>query len=157
MKPKHLLGLLGLLLAANVATAASVIVITQEAMLRKDKHFFAAVVARVPHGKSLHVLGSEGDWLRVYYQETYGWLHNGEVKQQVFDLSGLTAQSSGGATQDEVALAGKGFTPEVEKALRKNNPKMRFHLVDKVESSRVSNENLRVFLKKGNLKEPGGA
>ena len=156
MKPNYWLAVLGLLLAANVATAASAIVITQQAMLRKDKHFFAAVVARVPYGESLQVLGSEGDWLRVYYQDTYGWLHNGEVKQQVFNLSGLTAQSSGGTTQDEVALAGKGFTPEVEKALRKKNPKMQFHLVDKVESSRVSSKNLRVFLEKGNLKEPGG-
>lgn len=157
MKPKYWLAVLGLLLTVSVATAASVQVVTQQAMLRKDKHFFAAVVARVPYGESLHVLASEGDWLRVYYRDTYGWLHNGEVNQQEFDLSGLTAESSGGTTQDEVALAGKGFTPEVEKALRKKNPKMRFQLVDKVESLRVSNENLRVFLEKGNLKEPGGA
>jgi len=157
MKRKSWLFSAGLLLIASVAAAASVTVITQQAMLRQDKRFFAPVVTRVPFGESLHVLGSEGDWLRVYYQNRNGWIHTGEVKQQKITLSTLTAQGASGTAQDEVALAGKGFTPEVEEAFRKKNPSMQFNLVDKVESFRVSDKTIRAFLEKGNLKEPGGA
>jgi hypothetical protein len=157
MKRKSWLFSAGLLLIASVAAAASVTVITQQAMLRQDKRFFAPVVTRVPYGESLHVLGSEGDWLRVYYQNEYGWIHTGEVVQQKITFSTLTAQPTSGTTQDEVALAGKGFTPEVEEAFREKNPSMRFNLVDEVESFRVSDKTIRAFIEKGNLKEPGGA
>lgn len=156
MKAKYWLAVLGLLLAASVATAASVRVVTQQAMLRKDKRFFAPVITRVPYGASLHVLGTQGDWLRVYYRNRYGWMHIGEVKKQKFSFSALSAQSTSGTTQDEVALAGKGFTPEVEKAFRNENPNLRFYLVDQVESLRVSDKKIQAFLKQGNLNEPGG-
>lgn len=157
MKRKSWLFSAGLLLIASMAAAASVTVITQQAILRQDKRFFAPVVTRVPYGESLHVLGGEGDWLRVYYRNGYGWIHTGEVKQQKITLSALTAQGASGTAHDEVALAGKGFTPEVEEAFRKKNPSMQFNLVDKVESFRVSDKTIRTFLEKGNLKEPGGA
>ncbi len=157
MKLKYWLAALGLLLTASVATAASVRIITQRGMLREEKRFFAPVIARIPYAESLHVLGSEGDWLRVYYQNKYGWIHRGEVNEQKFTLSVFTGESTGGATQDEVALAGKGFTPQVEKVFRQRNPDMQFVLVDQVESLRISDKKIQTFLEQGNLKDPGGA
>jgi hypothetical protein len=68
MKTKFLLILLGLFLAASVALAASYKVITQEAVIRKDKRFFAPLVTRIPYGELIDGLERQGDWLRVSYK-----------------------------------------------------------------------------------------
>ena len=54
-------------------------------------------------------------------------------------------------------MAGKGFTPEVEKAFREKNPRMRYDLVDRVQSYKVDEDRLQAFIRVGNLAEPGGA
>jgi hypothetical protein len=55
-------------------------------------------------------------------------------------------------SSDEVALAGKGFTPEVESGYRAKHPEMDFAQVDKVESYKVEPATLQAFIKEGDLK-----
>ena len=155
MKVRYWLVLVALLLLTSVAMAASVKVITQEGMIRKDKRFFAPVIVSVPYGEVIQQLKREGDWLLVAYRGKQGWIHISAVQEQKFRLSSLMTSKAKETSQDEVALAGKGFTPEVEKAFRKQNPEMKFHLVDQVESVEISNQELQTFVTKGRLKEPG--
>ncbi len=157
MKRKSWMLLLGLCFMTSVAFAATFKVITQEAVIRKDKRFFAPAVARVPYGTAIQQLERQGDWLRVSYQGSQGWVHISTVQEQKFSLSSLAGGQAQEASQDEVALAGKGFTPEVEKAFREKNPKMRYDLVDQVQSCKVDEIGLQAFIRAGNLKEPGGA
>ncbi len=157
MGKKFWIILVGALMLASVAVGATMKVITQEAMIRKDKRFFAPVVIRVPHGETIQELGREGDWLRVSYQGKQGWLHISAVQEQKFSLSSLAGERAQETTREEVALAGKGFTPEVENAFRSKNPKMRYDLVDQVQSYKVAEQQLQAFIRSGNLKEPGGA
>ena len=147
---------LGLCFMTSVALAATVKVITQEAVIRKDKRFFAPAVTRVPYGSVIQESGREGDWLRVSYQGKEGWIHVSAVQEQKFQLSSLAGGKAQEASRDEVALAGKGFTPEVEKAFRDKNPKMRYDLVNQVQSYKVDEQKIQTFLQAGNLKEPGG-
>jgi hypothetical protein len=156
MKKKGWILLLGLCLMTSVALAATVKVITQEAVIRKDKRFFAPAVTRVPYGSLIQESGREGDWLRVSYQGKEGWIHVSAVQEQKFELSSLAGGKAQEASRDEVALAGKGFTPEVEKAFREKNPKMRYDLVNQVQAYKVDEQKIQVFLQAGNLKEPGG-
>ena len=157
MGKKFWITLAGALMLASVALGATVKVITQEAMIRKDKRFFAPAVVRVPYGEMLQELGREGDWLRVSYQGKQGWLHISAIQEQKFSLSSLAGERAQETTREEVALAGKGFTPEVESAFRNKNPKMRYDLVDQVQSYKVAEQRLQAFIRSGNLKEPGGA
>ncbi len=53
---------------------------------------------------------------------------------------------------DEVALAGKGFTPEVESGYRSKHPEMNFAEVDKVETFKVDPATMQTFIKEGDLK-----
>jgi hypothetical protein len=147
----------GLLLVASVAMAASVKVITQQAVIRKDKRFFAPPVVAVPYGEVLNELAREGDWLRVQYRGNQGWIHVSAVQEQKVELSSLMKSKAKETSQDEVALAGKGFTPEVEKAFRAKNPQMKYDLVDRIEGYRVSMEEVQMFVRDGWLREPGGA
>jgi hypothetical protein len=145
----------GVCLVTSLVFAATVTVITQEGVIRKDKRFFAPLVIRVPYGSVIEQTGREGDWLRVSYQGKQGWIHFSAVQtQKLSPTSGGKAQE---ATKDEVALAGKGFTPEVEKAFRDKNPKMRYDLVNQIQSTKTDEPRLQAFIQSGNLKEPGGA
>ena len=56
------------------------------------------------------------------------------------------------SSSDEVALAGKGFTPEVETGYRAKHPEMDFAQVDKVEGFKVDPATLQAFIKEGDLK-----
>ena len=156
MKTKCWLVVMSLLLITSVAMAASVKVITQQAVIRKDKRFFAPAVTRVPYGELIQQLERQGDWLRVSYRGKVGWIHISAVQEQKFRLSSLMTAKAKEASQDEVALAGKGFTPEVEEAFRDKNPEMKYDLVDKVEAYRISAEKLQSFIREGKLREPGG-
>ena len=156
MSGKNLIMLMGVLLLASTALAASVTVTTEQAVIRKDKRFFAPPVARVSYGTLIEVLEDQGDWRKVSYQDKQGWVHISAVQEKKFRLSSLLGEKAGEASKDEVALAGKGFTPEVEKAFRAQNPKMQYHLVDQVSSRQLSEAELRSFIREGLLREPGG-
>jgi len=156
MKKKFLLILLGIFMAGSIVWAATYKVITQEAVIRKDKRFFAPMVTRVPYGEMIEELERQGDWLRVSYRGTQGWLHFSAVQEQKFRLSTLSGERAQESTKEEVALAGKGFTPEVEKAVREKNSSMRYDLVNQVQAFKVNETQLLEFIRAGHLKEPGG-
>jgi hypothetical protein len=72
---------------------------------------------------------------------------------QILNLPGLiTGTPVKQSSSDEVALAGKGFTPEVESGYRAKHPEMDFGQVDKVESFKVDPAALQAFIKEGDLR-----
>ena len=72
---------------------------------------------------------------------------------QVLNLPGLlTGTPVKQTSTDEAALAGKGFTPEVESGYRAKHPEMNFAEVDKVETYKVDPAALQAFIKEGDLK-----
>jgi len=157
MKKIFLLILLGIFIAGSIAWAATFKVITQEAVIRKDKRFFATPVIRAPYGEMIEELERQGDWLRVSYKGAEGWLHFSAVQEQQFGLSSLSGERAQEITKEEVALAGKGFTPEVEKAFRDKNSRMRYDLVNQVQSQKINESQLQEFIRIGKLRESGGA
>jgi hypothetical protein len=64
----------------------------------------------------------------------------------------LTGTPAKQTSSDEVALAGKGFTPEVESSYRSKHPEMKFAEVDKIETFKVDPTTLQTFIKEGDLK-----
>jgi hypothetical protein len=72
---------------------------------------------------------------------------------QILNLPGLiTGTPVKQTSSDEVALAGKGFTPEVESGYRAKHPEMDFAQVDKIEGFQVDSAALQTFIKEGDLK-----
>jgi hypothetical protein len=156
MNRKGIIFLIGFFLLTSAALAATLKVVTQQAMIRKDKRFFSPAVTSVPYGAMIEEKWRDGDWIRVSYQGKEGWIHVSAVKEQKFDLAALAGGQAEEASREEVALAGKGFTPEVEKAFRDGNPKMRYDLVDRIQSYKVQDARMLAFLREGRLQEPGG-
>jgi hypothetical protein len=55
------------------------------------------------------------------------------------------------AKSDEVALGGKGFTPEVETAYRQKNQGLNYAQVDQVEQFQVNSTQMATFAREGGL------
>jgi hypothetical protein len=156
MKKTIWMAVFAVIVAAGTAQAAVYRVVTREAAVRKDMRFFAPVVIRAPYGNQLQSIERRGDWLKVSYKGKQGWIHVSAVQEQKVRLSTLAGGRAAESTRDEVALAGKGFTPEVEKAFQAKNPAMNFSAVDRIESFGVTDDELQAFIRKGNLREEGG-
>jgi hypothetical protein len=125
--------------------------------LYPDPDFASTPVAPVPVGAEVNVESQAGDWYKVTYQDKTGWLNRQAVFQPAarpkFNLPGLLFGTPVKQTSsDEVALAGKGFTPEVENSYRTKHPEMNFAQVDRIESFRVAPAKLQAFIKEGDLK-----
>ena len=125
--------------------------------LYPDPDFASTPVAPVPVGAEVNVESQAGDWYKVTYQDKTGWLNRQAVVRAAagsqFNLPGLLFGTPVKQTSsDEVALAGKGFTPEVENSYRAKHPEMNFAQVDRIESFRVSPAKLQAFIKEGDLK-----
>ena len=125
--------------------------------LYPDPDFASTPVGTVPVGAEVNVERQAGDWYKVEYEGKTGWINRqafpAPATASKFSLGGLLTgtpvkQTSG----DEVALAGKGFTPEVETGYRAKHPEMNFAQVDKIESFKVDPATLQAFITEGDLK-----
>jgi len=54
-------------------------------------------------------------------------------------------------TRDEIALAGKGFSEEVEAQYRKRNKNLDYTWINKMEAAKVSQEQMEDFISSGRL------
>ncbi len=109
----------------------------------------------VPAGVEVTILQESGEWSQVEYGQQKGWLPPpafAGVKKKL-DLGKLL---QGKAVQesktDEIALAGKGFTPEVEADFRKQHPNLQYDQVDRLEGFKVSAAELQAFRQEGGLR-----
>lgn len=151
------LGLALLLVGPGAAWGQNLVVSQPSQQLYPSPDFAGAPVAPVPEGAAVNVVSQSGDWYQVEYEGKTGWMHRQAFPQpkagSTFSLPGLLLGAPVKETSsDEVALAGKGFTPEVESAYKSKHPEMNFAQVDKVESLRVDDAKLQAFIKEGGLK-----
>lgn len=143
-----------LLLAATALAAETAQVITRENAIRSDARFFAPVKTTVRYNDTVTILAKKGDWVQVRFKGTEGYLHKSALKGKSFGLGSLGSSNAGKASSDEVALAGKGFNPQVEASYRKGHPEVDFTVVDKVEKTQVTDRELEKFITTGGLNTP---
>ena len=150
-----ILGLAALLCGPGPAGAAALKVTQANQSLLGEPNFSGTPIAPVPTGAEVNVVNISGDWYKVEYQGNTGWMHRAAFAQAQAPKPGLPGMLFGSGVQqtksDEVALAGKGFTPEVEASYRQKNPSMNYAQVDQVESFQVDNAQLQAFIKEGGL------
>lgn len=142
------------LLLATSAFAETVRVVTKDNVIRDECRFFSQVKARVRYDDPLQVLGKEADWYRVKFHNVKGCIHKSAVVEQEVSLAGVSGSSMQSASKEEVALAGKGFNPQVEQSFKSKHPNLDFEAVNRIEGFKVPEENLRKFIRTGGLKEP---
>ncbi len=150
----------------SVATAAVVLVIAlgalaaqqlsvqvRETQLRARPSYLGAGGATVAYGTRLTVVGEQGPWRQVTTPDGQrGWLHLSVLSEKKLRLqSGGDDRAAAGADQDEIALAGKGFTEEVEQSYRRGNQAADYTWVDRMATWRVTPDEALAFLVAGEV------
>jgi len=148
--------LLVLLLGTGVALAApkvgsSVTIRVLSAKVMKSPKFIGPSAGTVSRGDQLTVKQVKGDWYLV--EGSYnGWIHKSNVTEGKVALSSKPGGSGGNVNRDEVELAGRGFTPQVEQQYKDKNPNLDFSHVDNIEKTAVDPTELEAFVTEGGLK-----
>jgi hypothetical protein len=142
-------------LAAGMALAApkagdSVTIRVLSAKVMKAPKFIGAAAGTVSRGEQLVVTEVKGDWYRVE-GSTSGWIHKSSVTEGKVALSSKPGESGSSVNRDEVELAGRGFTPQVEDQYKSKNPNLDFSHVDAIEKTEVDPTELETFVVEGEL------
>ncbi|MBI4797239.1 MAG: SH3 domain-containing protein [Desulfarculus sp.] len=150
-----------LFLAAGLAWAAgeAMSVQVREGQVRAQPSFLAAIVATLGYGERVQVSGEQGAWRQVSAsQGATGWMHLSSLTPKQVVLQAGEGLKSGGASGEEMALAGKGFNKEVEADFAARNRGADFASVNRMEQSyRFSPPQVEAFVREGGLTPaPGG-
>jgi len=116
--------------------------------VRTSSGFFSSVLGTLGLGEAVTVQQNQGRWLVVRNAAgLQGW-----APADAFSTRRRVPQSGSNVTVTEFALAGKGFTSDLEEILRADG-ELDFSVVDTMERRTISPEELRAFLREGRLAE----
>jgi uncharacterized protein YraI len=149
------LAVMFLVAGAAVAATETVTVIVRKTSIRSDRQFYAPTVSVADLGDAFTVLAREKGWVKVGTSAGEGWLHESAVSARKVAVSSQ-APAGGKVADEDIALAGKGFNPQVESEYRKRNPQADFAAVDRMEKLGAPDSALASFVSDGNL-QPRGA
>jgi hypothetical protein len=126
--------------------------------IRSTPSFLGAIVARVSYGDRVYVREERGPWVRVGLQgnNNEGWIHNSALTSKKIEFNAGAANVQTSASSDELALAGKGFSKQVENEFKGKNPNISYAWIDRMEKFVVSEKEIKQFLEEGKLTPKGG-
>ena len=140
------------LLATGAWAAKEMSVQVRDGQLRNRASFLGTVTATVAYGDRVTVNQSQAGWCEVATAAgKTGWIHESALTPKRVVLSSGTTDARAGASGEEVALAGKGFSKEVEAEYKKTNKDIDYTWVDWMGKQKVSGEQIVQFLKQGDL------
>jgi uncharacterized protein YgiM (DUF1202 family) len=117
--------------------------------LKVSAGFFAAARGILEYGDQVTVLQEDGKWVEVRpvkQPSMTGWIASANLtNKRIITTSGGTSASA-----SELALAGKGFSEEVEQSYRQDNA-VNYAEIDALEAQGVPKEDLYGFLREGRL------
>ncbi len=116
--------------------------------------FYASPVEPVSYGTLASIDQIDGEWFKITTSlGKAGWIHRTSVTGAIQTTSGGTS-TSGSVTSDEIMLAGRGFSRDIEETYAGEHPELNFSIVNNMETSwTVSPQQLYQFLVEGNLIE----
>ena len=145
---KKTICILGILFA--VQNGETVYVAVKKAAIKSGTGNFDKVVAQASYGDELVVDKASNKFHRVHKASDpsiAGWIPATSVTTKKIVASSKKVTASA----DEIALAGKGFSEQVEDGYKTSNKKLDYASVDKLESFRITDSSLKTFLEDGDL------
>jgi hypothetical protein len=136
-------------LAAQALRGKTVYVTVRTAEIKSSTGFFARVNGTLRYGDACTVLQERGNWVELRSntnQALQGWIPAASVSTRRV----VSSSTSASASADELALAGKGFSEEVERSYREEGD-LNYDDIDKMEQPVVSTSELRSFIVEGHL------
>jgi len=125
--------------------------------LRASPSSLAAITVPVKYGDKLTVVEEKNKWNKVTTADgKEGWIHSSALTTDKIELAAVGQDAKTGASSGEMALAGKGFTPQVEAQYKAKHSDIDFTWIDKMAKMKVSSEEVLGFLKEGGITLPEG-
>ena len=146
--------LLGVLLLNTMAEAQKIMTVqVREGQLRATPSHFGKIIAKIYYGDQVTILEEKGDWKRVSVSDGkgQGWMHDSALTGKRTVLTAGRSRAGTSVSQDEIALAGKGFSEEVEKEYRKSNANLDYAWINRMETIRISPRQMENFIEDGRL------
>lgn len=138
--------------ALGLWAASMMTVQVNSVQLRDNPGMRGRLGSEVRYGEQVEVVEEGRGWIRVRTAAgELGWLHETSLTGKNIELtSGKEVRS--GASSREVALAGKGFSEDVEREYRSDaDLETQFQWVDRMESFERPDQELLAFLDDGEL------
>jgi hypothetical protein len=133
----------------------------KESEIRATPSFLGKIISRVAYGEEVEVLENSGSWKKVSFRDntSQGWIHESALSTKRIILQAGQTDARTGTTQDELALAGKGFNKQVEEEFSKQNKDLDYTWINRMEKFEVTPEVMETFLARGEVNVPseGGA
>ena len=140
------------LMATGAWAAKEMSVQVRDGQLRNRASFLGTVTGAVAYGDRVTVTQTQAGWCEVATAAgKSGWIHESALTPKRVVLSSGANDARTGASGQEVALAGKGFSKEVEASYKSQNRDIDYTWVDWMGQQKVSNDQLVQFLKQGDL------
>ena len=135
------------------AEEKQLVIAGRKIVLRARPSFLGKAVMQADYGAKVFFIKQEGSWYQVKLNTKEGWVHQSSVQDSYFILKdiGRGNAASKKTYKDEVVAAGKGFSPEYESMMKSKNPDLKYEIVNKIESWKISVEALSNFGKNGGL------
>ena len=111
--------------------------------IKASTGYFAKELGNLSLGDEVMLLRESGKWSQVRSGNLTGWVTSASLSERRIIASGTNA------TATEIALAGKGFSPETEMEYRQNG--LDYSMVDFMEQIAVSKDELLGFINDGRL------
>ncbi len=165
MRTRRVVVIALLLLAAGAVFAADPLpersVIVKETQVRDKPSYAGKILGKLVYTDRVQVLempaGSSWAKVRLAAKKLEGWVHlSALAKDEKPVVKAGSTDVATGASGSEVALAGKGFNPEVE-AEYKKDPTLNYTAVDEMEKYAVPAAALSAFIAQGGILLEGGA
>jgi uncharacterized protein YgiM (DUF1202 family) len=151
MKRLCAVSILGLVIAgaltAQIARGGTAYVAVKTVQLKSSTGFFAGSRGSLAYGEAVTVLQTKGKWAEVRSNartSLSGWINASTLTAKRISTAAASTSSQ------EMALAGKGFSEEVEKAYQAEE-NLNYADVDRTEAQTVSAQELYAFLTEGHL------
>lgn len=136
---------------ADGAAQSELSIQVREAEMRSNPSYLSGIVTTLSYGDRVRVLEEGSGWYRVSFEGDTGWVHNSAVTEERIVLEGGQEDVETGATDTEVALAGRGFNEEVESRYQSEQG-LDYSKIDEIEASYdFSREELAEFMQSGGL------
>ena len=123
----------------------------REVIVRSTPNYLGGAAGKLAYGAQVTVAGEEGNWFRI--TSPSGYVPKSALTSHKVDVNPDQKFSGRGASHDEVALAGKGFNPQVEAQYKKDNASLAaaYVKVDQIEGFGASEAELKKFQAAGKL------
>ena len=123
--------------------------------LRSGPGFLSPIQDRLGFGQELEYVAERSGWMQVIATETgvTGWVHAAAAKEnRATEMQLQGEQTARTVTSREVALAGRGFSENIEGEYGNQN-RVDFSRVDELETRRVDPEEIVSFVTEASLRE----